>query len=133
MRYTMCFLSAERSNLSERENQQRTAELHDLLSQSNLGFKEVLGSWKGTNESTFSIVIPTDYSGGLRDEALGIVKSLMNDFDQDDVLMVELDNSAWSLRTGEYWGVFTSVDRTQAMSSPGYTYDYDNETYWIVK
>jgi hypothetical protein len=137
----MCFISAERSNLSLKENEQRTAELAELLAQSGLRHKQVLGSWEGTNEITFMVLLPSDgITAGsdyldlsIRNVALSIIKSLMSDFEQDDVLMVESDKSAWSLKTGDYWGQFQSTTQSLAMFGPGYTYDPKTDTYWVVK
>ena len=49
------FISAELSTLSERENIERTEELRDTLTISNIPFQEVEGRYSGQPETSFMI------------------------------------------------------------------------------
>lgn len=76
-------MSAERANLSIRENIQRTEELQDVLESNGLNYVRAFGRWDRTNEVSL-IVKLNDYRNDLN-----FVMNIAKEFEQDAILEVK--------------------------------------------
>jgi hypothetical protein len=102
----------------------------DILEQH--GFRPVLclnGVYKGQSEHSYMIEIndlPELYK----------LEALLNKYLQESYLYINQDNRASLvyLRTQRrhYLGIWRQVDKVQALNSESYTYDYNNERYYLA-
>jgi hypothetical protein len=125
---TTVLISAERSNLTERENVYRTAEMRELLGSMGLGFKEVRGVYRGVHEASFVVI---------GQEVVSRMLELAAKFNQESILVIDPARTAYLayLRGGkvnEFYleGVMQQIPKEKALQLPAYTQDGD--TYYAV-
>lgn len=124
------FISAERSDLFAETNAKRTQSLKDELDTAGLAYKFVEGVYKGTREETFCIA--DTGAPQLRDFVLHTASV----FGQECILYRDSQGLAWFLYPDGrelLMGALVSRDKETALRQDGYTYDYDNGTYWVIE
>lgn len=120
-------ISAELSKLSYKENEGRTNELHMILQDRGVSFKDVVGSYKGVEETSFVVV---------GEENRGLVMELMRHYGQESVLVSYSDRSSYLIdRDGveTKLGRLNSVSETVAKGLDAWTYCPVLNQYYAVE
>jgi hypothetical protein len=115
--------SAERSELSQRENALRTEEVVDVLQERGASFREVEGVFNRVKEASFIVNAQHE----------GLVRELCQAFGQDCYLHVDNDKSAilrYPDGSDAYIGMWT---QTPHEPSGDYTYDPITGKYYSIK
>jgi len=119
-------ISAELSTLNAEGNAPRTAALRRDLDKAGARFASVLGSYKGSRENSFAVLLPT-YAGWHAVQVLG------RRYDQESVLLVNADRSAalhYYDGRCESVGTWTAVDSVEGLDA--WTQDGSGQ-YYAVK
>jgi hypothetical protein len=131
-KYTqLIFISAERENLTELENEQRTLSLIENLDKTGLKYVQCLGCYKGIQEKSFMIMHPL-----LNGYWLNHFKTLARAYNQESLLYRD-SNGLYSLEysnslKSEIIGTEKIIDENQIKNHDNYTYIRDTNTYFIV-
>lgn len=124
-------LSASDSSLETEVNQDRTTLLRKYLKERNVPFKELLGSYKGTQEHSFLVV-----------DTIENVLQYAKRFAQESILAVDSDRQAELVFVPYFHvpytsevklGTFQQVTREEARAQDAWTYDPTENKYWIAK
>ena len=124
-------ISGELATLGDTENAHRSASIKvDLIKALGAGkVKQVRGSYKGTKETAFVV------NGGLKE-----VTRIGELYDQESVLHLDSSRNAVLHYLdprhpdgAERIGRFVAVPVEEALASEAFTFDIDQNTYYIVK
>jgi len=128
-------LSAELAELDTVTNWQRTSDLEQYLIVNGVPYKRVLGKYHGETEKSFAVVLAGDVT--KREEQLDELLKLAEQFEQDSVLLLDRYRIATLLypdgRRNETIGTFQVASKHDALKLGDYTYDVDNDLYFIVR
>ena len=116
-------------NLSEIENVENTLDAMHMLNRQGVSFKKVVGHYTYDNGQAgfeLSLVLP--------ERARVLACKLMAQYNQETILHVEADRSAYLLdRSGERrLGQWSSVTKSQADKLQAFTYDSKTESYYSI-
>ncbi len=121
-------MSAEYYTESEESNKERTSDLYDLIRDSGMGFKMVVGSYKGVMEQSFLVV----YSN---DQELALLNNFAKSFQQESILVLDEDRNASLMyckdRKIEALGRLREVTKEKARELDAYT--LTNDAYFTIK
>lgn len=117
--------SAEKAELSKKENKKRTKKLKSHLK--NVASKQVEGCYKGVKESSFVCLA----------ENLDLVLNLAKKYEQETILyLTESAREAILIYTEnglrEKIGIFHQTSKENALKQDGYTYDPELDCYFII-
>lgn len=118
-------LSAELAGDPYGLNAQATADLREDLEQAGLRFAAVQGMYKGVAENSFAVILP-----GI--VAWHTVQALAGRYDQESVLLVNVDRSAalhYADGRIEALGTWTTVDSIEGLDA--YTVDGTGQAYAV--
>lgn len=124
---TFFIFSAEKSNLSPKENEYLTSELKSKLETLKIPHKDVLGVFNGVEETSFVVV-------GAEHE--GIVSKLSNIYAQDSFLKSYPNRETYLIfsdKTKEYLGTFKPLEGFLAKKYNNYTYCPYLNTYYVTQ
>jgi hypothetical protein len=126
---TIAILSANRAELQNEQNTSRTISLRQILTNSGLAFKEVLGCFNEHIEDSFVVNIPSDTDRGF-------INELASRFDQDCWLLVACDRTAYlvnpSTDSEAYVGRWQSVSQITAHQQDSFTFDVATNTHYAI-
>mgnify|MGYP003341069796 CR=1 FL=1 len=120
-------LSAELSTLDKDTNEQRTAQLRQLLNDNNLPYIQCVGSYQGVEEVSFAVVVNVE-------QAKSMVIEMGQMFGQECVLYRDNYGHCSLLYSDreESIGTMIAVPEAKAMEHDSWTYNPVAETYFIV-
>ena len=119
----------------QRPDKDYTNELMQVIRDTKLGAKQVVGSWQGGKETSFVAVF--DRKDMEQDSLAAHITSMcLYRFEQDVVLHVD-ENRRATLGDAsghvESIGQFVEVGEGEAQTLAGYTFDPIDGRYWAVK
>ena len=128
------FLSAEHPDQSQEENEKSTYLLSSILEDQGFFYKQVDGCWQGAPETSFMVAAAGD------DELSELLK-ISQQFNQDWILYRNEHSEAFLVSSIVYeeeklfkkLGVMVQAHRDIALAQESYTYDRENNTYYIVR
>lgn len=130
---TKFFISAERPDLDPAVARVRTSRLASELEAAGFDYKPVDGYYEGLRESSFCV-----WTRGDANLDLQYLLSVAADFQQDTLLQVHGDNTAelhavrW-VGESEILGTFRQARPDEPADGESYTYDFQTDTFWVVK
>ena len=122
---TTYIISAERADLTDAENFERTDKLQSKLKLWDVAFKRSLGCFKGRREVNFVLIT---------DERTVI--DLIREFNQDSALVLDSKRNASLLDangTFKSIGKFKAVPEVIALRHDGWTFDKVTNQFFIVE
>lgn len=126
---TKVFISAERFDCSDTENEHRTTDLHGSLENRGYSFRYVAGHFNGKAETSFCVFCKPGAILETIDELVAVGAR----FGQDSVLVVHGDNAAELVECyttcSALIGRFQEVDRPE----PGEDYTVADSKYYVVR
>lgn len=126
---TKIFISAERFDCSDTENEHRTTDLHGSLENRGYSFRYVAGNFNGKAETSFCVFANP---GEILDTIDALV-AIGCRFGQDSVLVVHGDNTAELVECftscSATIGTFQEVERPEA----GEDYTVADAKYYVVR
>lgn len=127
----LVFISAERANLSDLENHDRTQSLANELIDRGLDYKMVQGCWQNQTEATFAVRVQ------FADDLLRLVE-LAKMYNQDAILLRNVRSECFLIGSSDqFWrekiGTMVRVSEAEAKRLEGWTLDYATGQYWAVK
>lgn len=122
-------MSAEIASNSAELNKILSDDLEKSLSNSNEAYKAVQGCYKGVKEKSY-VVVPKNEERALED-----LINLSETYGQECILYRDSTGRAWLCGKGgrDLIGMFSQVPRSVAIGSDNYTYDIENNGYYIVE
>ena len=111
-----------------------------IFAEYDIPFKHVNGVYKGEKENAY--VIPLPHDGERQDFLLAVLRSLAMGYNQECILRVHPDGSAYLVNTDKcrvsrygketYIGQWQEVSRHHAETIDGYTYDPETGRYFAA-
>ena len=128
------FLSAEHPDQSQEENEKSTYLLSSILEDQGFFYKQVDGCWQGERETSFMVAAPDD-------TALSGLLEISQQFNQDWILYRNEHTETFfvwgcgwcGFKIFKKLGVMVQAHRDTALAQESYTYDRENNTYYIVR
>lgn len=131
MNYKKVIMSAERSNLDEHENDNRTRFLLGWLHCKGYSFKKVVGSYEGSQEISFLI----DVDANTND--VGLLINMGERLEQDSVLLIDDQNQATLVfckdKSELNLGTMIEVSEQVAKNQSNFTWDKELNKYYVTR
>ena len=119
-------LTPWQSALSAKENVKNVTMFEAALKVLELPYKEVLGVWQGEKEVSF-----------IMDYDVEFLTHVICEYNQDAVLVMDDQGNGYLRNKGckvlEPIGKYKEVSKEDAEKCDGYTYDAENNTYFIFE
>lgn len=119
--------SHNRNDLGTLANENNGHLMREFLAAEGISYKEVEGVYKGARENSY--IASEDY--------LSVILPILKQFNQECYLFSDQFRETWyvNCNTGEetYLGQLQAVSKQEAEKCDSYTFNPEDNTYWIAK